>query len=44
MDKRFIIILAVIILGFIGVIVFNNFSQKDQAVSTAETSNHTRGN
>lgn len=44
MDKRFIIILAVIILGFIGVIVFNNFSQKDQAVSSAETSNHTRGN
>ena len=44
MDKRFIIILAVIILGFIGVIVFNNFSQKDQTVSTAGTSNHTRGN
>lgn len=44
MDKRFIIILAVIVLGFIGVIVFNNFSQSDQTVSTAGTSNHTRGN
>lgn len=44
MDKRFIIILVVIILGFGGIIAFNNFNKKDQPVVTSGTSNHTRGN
>lgn len=44
MDRRFIIILVVLILGFMGIILFNNIKQKDQPASTANTSNHSRGN
>lgn len=43
MDRRFIIILAVIILGFIGFIGFNNLNKEDEAVISG-TSNHSRGN
>lgn len=43
MDRRFIIILAVIILGFIGFIGFNNLNQEDDVIVSG-TSNHSRGN